>query len=194
MRNLSLRRLLRSKRALGTPVANLIILVAAVLLATVVVVFAVNLTASEVQKEKVFITTTHIWYVSGDESVAAIGISNIGPTDIVLTQINVNGLQCQWDGTTNYVVYCENDGSFPGDLPSVQTISNTQNTTITIGGQPYDFAPASIGLTVKSGWSIAFYVVLPPNLISIDNLSTPVLITINTSQAAYFTETIVQSF
>jgi hypothetical protein len=192
MRNFNLRRLLKSKRALGTPVANLIILVAAVLLATVVVVYAIDLTTSQVQKEKLYITTTHIWYVNSAESIAAIGISNIGPTDIVLTQINVNGLQCQWNGTTNYIVYCAIDGPIQGDLPFVEQISSTANTTITIGGQPYHFTVASEGLTIKSGWSIAFYIVIP-NLLSIYDLSTPVQMTISTAQGVYFTETIVQS-
>jgi hypothetical protein len=192
MRKFNLRRLLRSKRGLSTPVANLIILVAAVLLSTVVVVYAINLTASQVQKEKVYIATTHIWYVNSAESIAAIGISNIGPTDIVLTQINVDGLQCQWNGTTNYVVYCEIKGAIPGDLPFVEAISSTANTTITISGQPYQFALASQGLTIKSGHSVAFYVVIP-NLISIYDLSTPVQMTISTAQGVYFTETLVQS-
>jgi hypothetical protein len=167
-------------------------LVAAVLLATVVVVFAVNVTTSQVQKEKVYIATTHVWYVNSAKSIAAIGISNIGPTDIVLTQVNVDGLQCSWNGTSNYVVYCAIDGSIPGDLPLVEAISNTANTTITIGGQHYNFAPASQGLTIKSGWSVAFYVVVP-NLISIYDLSTPVEMTISTAQGVYFTETLVQS-
>jgi len=192
MRNFSLRRLLKSKRGLSAPVSNLIILVAAVLLSTVVVVYAVNLTTSQVQKEKVYIAATHIWYVNNAESIAAIGISNIGPTDIVLTQISVDGLQCEWNGTANYVVYCKIDGSIPGDLPLAQDISSTANTTISIGGRPYQFAPAQEGLTIKSGWSMAFYVVVP-NLISIYDLSTPVEMTISTAQGVYFTETLVQS-
>lgn len=192
MRNFNLRRLLKSKRGLSAPVSNLIILVAAILLAVVVVIYAVNVTASQVQKEKVYIATTHIWYVNSAESIAAIGISNIGPTDIVLTQINVDGLQCQWNGTTNYVVYCAINGTIPGDLPFVEEISNTANTTITIAGQPYHFTVASEGLTIKSGHSVAFYIVIP-DLISIYDLSTPVQMTISTAQAAYFTETVVQS-
>jgi hypothetical protein len=192
MRNFNRRRLSKSKRALSAPVTNLIILVAAVLLTTVVVVYAFNLTASQVQKEKVYIATTHVWYVNSAKSIAAIGISNIGPTDIVLTQINIDGLQCQWSGTTNYVVYCVINGTIPGDLPFVEEISNTANTTITISGQPYHFAVASEGLTIKSGHSIAFYIVIP-NLISIYDLSTPVQMTISTAQGVYFTDTLVQS-
>ena len=192
MRRFSLRRLLKSKRGLSSAVSNLIILVAAVLLATVVVVYAINVTTSQVQKEKVYIATTHIWYVNSAESIAAIGISNIGPTDVVLTQINVDGMLCQWNGTTNYVVYCAIDGSIPGDLAFVGDISSTANTTIAIGGQMYHFAVASEGLTIKSGWSVAFYIVIP-NLISIYDLSTPVQMTISTAQGVYFTETLVQS-
>jgi hypothetical protein len=192
MRHFTLRRFLKSKGALETPVANLIILLATVLLASAVVIYAVNLTKAEALKEKVYISTSHIWYISDAESVAGLGISNIGPTSVLITQIEINGLESQWSGTTNYVVYCEVTGSFPGDLPPVQTISNTQNTTITIGGQQFSFAVASAGLTVKSGWSIAFYIVLP-NLISINDLSTPVTITLTTAQSAYFTETLVQS-
>ena len=192
MGNSNLRRLLKSKRALGTPVANLIILVAAVLLSTVVVVYAISLTTSQVQKEKVYIATTHIWYVNSGESITAIGISNIGPTDIVLTQINVDGLLCQWNGTTNYAVYCPIHGPIPGDLSLVEAISNTANTTITINGQHYVLTAASQGLTIKSGWSVAFYIVIP-NLISIYDLSTPVQMTISTAQGVYFTETLVQS-
>ena len=192
MNYFSLRRLLRNKRALGTPVANLIIMVAAVLLATAVVAYAMSLTTSQVQKEKVYIATTHLWYVNSTESIAAIGISNIGSTDVVLTQINVNGLLCQWNGTTNYVVYSVIQGPIPGDLPLDEEISNTANTNITIGGQPFTFSAASEGLTIKSGYSVAFYIVVP-NLISIYALSTPVQMTIKTAQGVYFTETLVQS-
>jgi len=192
MNHFSLRRLFWNKRALGTPVANLIILVAAVLLATVVVAYAISLTTSEVQKEKVYIATTHVWYVNSVESEAAIGISNIGSTDVVLTQINVDGLQCQWNGTTNYVVYCVVKGPIPGDLPFVEEISNTANTTIAVGGQSFVFTAAGEGLSIKSGYSVGFYIVIP-NLISIYDLSTPVQMTINTAQGVYFTETLVQS-
>jgi len=77
-------------------------------------------------------------------------------------------------------------------LPLIEQISSTANTTITISGQPYHFAVAREGLTIKSGWSIAFYVVIP-NLLSVYDLSTPVQVTISTAQGVYFAETLVQS-
>ncbi len=192
MKNYSLRRLLKSKRGLGAPVGNLIILVAAVILSTTVVFFATNVTTSQVQKEKLYIATSHVWYVDDTTSIAAIAISNTGPTDIVLNKIDVKGLQCEWNGETNYVAYCKINGIMHGDLPFVAEISNTENTTITIAGQPYDFTVASEGLTIKSGNSVAFYIVIPDRIVIYD-LSTPVRMVITTTQGVYCTETLVQS-
>jgi len=192
MRHFSITRLLKSKRGLETPVANLIIVVATVLLATVVVLFAVNVMAGQFQKEKVYVATSHIWYVDNTQSIAALGITNTGATDVVLTKITVNGLQCEWNGATNYIAYCKFNGSLPGDLPFVGQINSNTNTTINVAGQPYDFAPADEGLTIKSGGSIAFYIVLP-NCISVNNLSQPVDTIITTTQAVYCTETLVQA-
>ena len=192
MRNFNLRRLLKSKRGLGAPVGNLIILVAAVILSTTVVLFATNVTGSQVQKEKMYIATSHIWYVNSTTSIVAIAISDTGPTDIVLNKIDVKGLQCEWNGTSNYVVYCKINGTMPGDLPFIMDINREDNTTITIGLQDYDFVGASEGLTIKSGWTIAFYIVVP-NRVMVYDLSTPLRMVITTTQGIYCTETIVQT-
>lgn len=188
----SMQRLLKNKKALGAPVGNLIILVAAVILSTTVVLFATNVTSSSVQKEKMYISTSHIWYINSSTSIAAIGICNTGPTDIVLNKINVKGLQCEWNGTANYVAYCKINGTMPGDLPFLTSFDNSQNTTIPIGGKDYEFQIATEGLTVKAGWTIAFYVLVPDRVMVYD-LSTPLRMVITTTQAAYVTETLVQT-
>ena len=195
MRRLSInmRKLFRNKRGLGTPVGNLIILMAAVILSTIVVLFATNIITSQVQKEKLYITTSHVWYINSTNSIAAVGICDTGSTDIVITQLNVKGLQCNWNGTDNYIVYCKINGTMPGDLPFVANLSNTAAaTTVYIGNQPYDFTVASEGLTIKSGQSIAFYAVLP-NCIGVYELSTPITIVISTTQGVYFAQTLVQT-
>ncbi|MCL4430600.1 MAG: hypothetical protein M1167_07585 [Chloroflexi bacterium] len=188
----SLKRLLKSKTALGAPVGNLIILVAAVILSTIVVLFAVNLTTNQVQKEKLYIASSHVWYVDSNVSIAAVAISDTGPTDAVLTKINVNGLQCQWGGDTNYIVYCEINGTLPGDLPYVADITNQGNTTVDIAGSPYDFTPANEGLTIQAGTSIAFYIVVP-NRVMVYDLAEPLPMVITTTQSVYCTETLVQA-
>ena len=194
MRRLSInmRRLFRNKRGLGTPVSNLIILMAAVILSTIVVLFATNVITSQVQKEKLYITTSHVWYINSTTSITALGICDTGSTDVVITQLNVKGLQCNWNGTDNYIVYCKINGTMSGDLPFVTNLSNNATTTVDIGNQPYNFTVASEGLTIKSGQSIAFYAVLP-NCIGVYDLSTPVTIVISTTQGVYFAQTLVQT-
>lgn len=190
--SINMGRLFRNKRGLGTPVSSLIILMAAVILSTVVVLFATNVITSQVQKEKLYITTSHVWYINSTTSIATIGIYNTGSTDIIITRLNVKGLQSDWNGTDNYIVYCKIDGTIPGDLPLVTNLSNTADTTVDIGNQPYDFTVASEGLTIKSGQSIAFYAVVP-NRVSIYDLSTPLTMVISTTQGVYFTQTLVQT-
>ena len=187
-----MRRLLRNKRALGAPVGNLIILMAAVILSTTVVLFATNVTTSQVQKEKMYITTSHVWYINSTTSIAAVAICDTGSTDIVITQLNVKGLQCDWNGTENYVLYCKINGTMPGDLPLDTDISNAANATIDIANQPYTFTAAGEGLSIKSGESLAFYAVIP-NRVMVYDLSTPLRMVILTTQGVYCTETLVQT-
>jgi hypothetical protein len=99
MKRLRSTRPLRNKRALGEAISALIIVVASVVLSGVVVLLATNVTASQIQKEKLFMASSHVWYIDNTVSIAALGISNIGSTDSVLTKITVNGYQCDWNGT-----------------------------------------------------------------------------------------------
>jgi len=192
MNHLSLTRLLKNKRALGAPVGNLIILVAAVILSTTVVFLATNVTTSQVQKEKMYIATSHVWYANSSTSIVGIAISDTGPTDIVLNKIDVKGMQCDWNGTNNYVIYCKINGTMPGDLPYIDDINREGTTTVSVGGKPFDFEPASEGLTIQSGWTIAFYIVVP-NRVMVYDLSTPLRMVITTTQGVYCTETLVQT-
>jgi hypothetical protein len=188
-----MRNLFKNRRGLGAPVGNLIILVAAVALSTTLVLFATNVTSSQVQKESLYIPSTHIWIVNGTYSIAALALTDTGPTDIVLTKLEIKGMQIQWNGngTDSYVIYAKVNGTLPGDLPYAD-ITNSGNTTITIGGQDCTFAPAEVGLTLKSGYTMAFYVAVP-NRIMMYDLATPVGMIISTTQAVYCTQTLVQS-
>ena len=191
-------RFFRNKRGLGAPVGNLIILTAAVLLSTTVVLFAMNVTTSQVQKENMFITTSHVWYVNSTYSLVAVSITDNGPTDIVLSRIVVKGTQCTWNGTENYVVYNKSNETLPGDLPffanftNIIPETNTPTNNITIANQQYNFTVAGEGLTLKSGWTMTFYIALPQAIMVYD-LSMPIRIVISTTQSVYFTETLVQT-
>jgi hypothetical protein len=86
MKPFTLKRFIWNKRALGAPVGNLIILVAAVVLSTTVVLFAVNVTSNQVQKENLYIKEA----VLTTEN-AVITIENTGPTSIRVTQLTIKG-------------------------------------------------------------------------------------------------------
>jgi hypothetical protein len=103
LRHFSIPRLLKSKTALGAPVGNLIILVAAVVLSTTVVLFATNVTSSQVQKEKMYIATSHVWYCNSSTSIAAIAICDTGATDLVLSKVDVKG--CSANGTEHQTTW-----------------------------------------------------------------------------------------
>jgi hypothetical protein len=173
-------------------VGNLIILMAAVILSTIVVLFATNVTSSQMQKETLYVSSTHVWYVNSSYSVAAMAVANTGPTDIVLTKVVIKGLQCQWNGTDNFVIYNKTNETLRGDLPFVANFTNTSNTTVTIDNQPYDFTVAGEGLTMKSGWTMAFYIAVPDRVMIYD-LASPIRMIISTTQAVYCTETLVQT-
>jgi hypothetical protein len=185
-------RLLRSRRGLGTPVANLIVLTAAVLLTTTVTLFAINVTTSQVQKENMYISKTHLWYVNSTYSVGAVMITNTGPSDLGLNKIVIKGLECSWNGTANYVIYCKSSDIPQGDLPLVSNFTNSGETAITVGNKAYNFSVAGDDFTLKSGGTMMFYIALPERLMVYD-LGVPVRIVIQTTQAVYCTEALVQT-
>jgi hypothetical protein len=112
MKHLTLRRFLWNKRALGAPVGNLIILVAAVVLSTTVVLFAVNVTSNQVQKENLSVAGATL-----DMEKAEVTIMNTGPTSIRITQLTIKG-----DRFTNYT-----------SSPDIGTgLSKGNSTTLTV--------------------------------------------------------------
>lgn len=86
MKRFLLKRFLLNKRALGAPVGNLIILIAAVVLASTVVVFAITVTSNQVQKENLYVAGASV-----DAEKAVITIENTGPTSIRITQVTIKG-------------------------------------------------------------------------------------------------------
>jgi hypothetical protein len=192
LRHWSTRRFLKSKTALGAPVGSLIMLVATIALSTTVVLFAINVTSSQVQKEKLFIASSHVWYCNSSISVAAIAICDTGATDSVFSKIDVKGLQCQWNGTSNYIVYTKINGTLPADLPLLTEFSRNDITPVAIGDQTYNLTAATEGLSIQSGHTLVFYVVIPAHVIIYD-LSTPLRMVITTTQSVYCSETVVQS-
>jgi len=149
----------RNKRGLGAPVGNLIILMAAVILSTTVVLFASNITANQVQKESLYISQTIM-----DKDNATIAIVNTGPTSIMINQIVIKGEKCAWNGTSTGIT---------------NNATTTENSTQTNG--------------LAKGFEATIVVTIPTGLLTINDIGRPVTIVISTTQAAYFTETLVKA-
>ena len=127
MRHLTLRRFLWNKRALGAPVGNLIILVAAVVLSTTVVLYAINVTSNQVQKESLFIAGATL-----DSEKAVISIVNTGPTSIRVSQITIKG-----DKFSNYTSSPEiGSGLAKGNSTTLTVPLTTNLITINDVGRP----------------------------------------------------------
>ena len=81
-----LRSFFNNKRGLGAPVGNLIIIIAAVALSTTVVLYAVNVTSNQVQKESLYVAGATL-----DPVEAEISLVNTGPTSISISQVTIKG-------------------------------------------------------------------------------------------------------
>ncbi len=123
----TLQRILKSTRALGAPVGNLIILVAAVVLSSTVVLFAVNVTSNQVQKESLQITDVNL-----NTENCTVSIMNTGSTSIKISQITIKG-----DKYSNYTSTPDISGGLAKSNSASLTVT-LSNSTITINdvGRP----------------------------------------------------------
>jgi len=183
-----MRKFLRSKLALSTPVGNIILLVVSVMLCTVVTYFAFNVASSRLQEESLYLSKCRIWYKNSTFSIGAFVVVNTGATDIVLNKITVKGEECLWNGTTTYILYNKTKNLLAADLPYNEDFSQTGNNTVTIGATTYKFVVASENLILPSGWLMIFYVVNPGNIMVYD-VGRPLRVVVLTAQALYATET-----
>ena len=185
-------RLLRNHHALSQVITTLIILVVAILLASVLVYFAVNVVSTNVQQEDLSATNAHIWVNADDQAEGAIMVSNIGGRDVVINQIEVRGVPCSWDsvfylyanttdvGLTERLPYL----TYPVDAEAV-TSNGTQlfaNHLVATSGQ----------LILPSGGVMVIYINSPQS-VSINDIGTTIGITVFTAQAMYQQETNVQA-
>jgi hypothetical protein len=184
------------RRGLSQVVTTLIILVVAVLLATVVCYFAINIVGTQVQQESLNLQYQHVWYSTTDQKAeAAIMITNTGGRDIVLQNLEVRG----------QIVPIANLFWFPvttiGDLPYVSQATPITNTTPIPGsyGNTTDitFTATSTAITLKSGYSMALYMTqsatFTPGSITVNDVGLTIEIGVFTAQATYIKETNVNA-
>jgi len=180
-----MKRLIKSAKGLSTVVTTLIILVVAVLLASVVTFYAINVVTTRVQEESLQIYKQHIWQNGTTFAEAAFLIINTGGRDVVLDKISVRGQESSW--TTVY--YNKTTNAISPDLYYITP--NPSGTLVgkivTLGSKNYTLVAASDDLILKSGWSMIVYITNPDS-ISVSDIGVTVGFTVFTSNAQYYKE------
>lgn len=183
-------RLLRKNKGLSVVVTTLIILVVSVLLATIVVFYAINVTTTRVQEEALYLSKQHVWYnTTGSWAQAAIVIVNTGGRDVVLDKVSVRGQECSW---TNIYYWRTDNVTVSSDLQVTQTDISGTSFAIPIQGATRTFQQAGDDLTLKSGWTMVIYI-MNPDSVGLNDVGVPVGITIFTANAQYYKEAIVEA-
>ena len=196
-------KLLKNRWALSTVITTLIILVVAVLLASIVTYFAINVVSTRVQEESLHVSKAHIWHnataTAGTSSycIASLMVINTGGRDVVLNTIAVRGQTSPWNDSTSssqkFVAYCTTNDPISGDLNYVPNFNYTGGTNYdTIGSTQYNFTVAKSDLILKSGSTMLLYVINPDS-ISVNDVGLTVGITLPTAQAIYYRETNIQA-
>lgn len=193
----------RSRRALSTVVTTLIILVVAVLLATVVTYFAVNVVSTRVQEESLHVQKQHVWNNATAQvgtsayCLASLMVINTGGRDVVISKIAVRGQDCPWNqtsGTTQkFVLFSTISDPVSGDLSYVPNFNFTGGVNyINVRATQYNFTVANSELILKSGDTMLLYVVNPDS-VSVNDVGLTVGITLHSAQAIYYRETNIQA-
>lgn len=178
--------LIKSRKGLSTVVTTLIILVVAVLLATVVTFYAINVVSTRVQEESLQIYKQHIWHNGTTFAEAAFLIINTGGRDVVVDKISVRGQESPWANA----YYNKTTNAISPDLYYVAPNLNGTllGKSVTLGSTTYSLTQASDDLILRSGWSMIVYITNPDS-ISVNDIGVTVGFAVFTANAQYYKET-----
>ena len=183
------------KRGLSQVVTTLILLVVSVLLAGIVTYYATNITMTRTEQEEVDISKAHIWVNSTGGAEAAFVVEGLGGRDILIDKITVRGVECSWSS----VYFNRTSSSITSDLtyhrPNAANGYDPSKTksdwNVTIGGSTWLLNAASNDIDVPSSYSVLFYILSPDN-IDLDDIGTPVSITVFTKNGQWIEEVNVE--
>ena len=172
----------RNRKGLSTVVTTLIILVVAVLLATVVTFYAINVVSTRVQEESVKIYKQHLWHNGTTYAEAAFLLINSGGRDFVIDKIAVRGQESPWAT----VYYNKTTNAISPDLYYIQPNLNGTllGKSVTLSSKNYTFVQATDDLILRSGWSMIVYITNPDS-ISVNDIGVTVGFTVFTANAQW---------
>jgi len=178
-------RLIKNRKGLSTVVTTLIILVVAVLLASIVTFYAINVVTTRVQEENLQIFKQHLWHNGTTYAEGAFLIINTGGRDVVIDKISVRGQESAW----STVYYNKTTNTIQQDLYYItpDTLGTLAGQTVTLGSTSYTLVSPSQDLILRSGWSMIVYITSPDS-ISVNDIGVTVGFTVFTANAQYYKE------
>jgi len=169
--------------ALSTVVTTLIILVVSVLLAGVVTMYAINITSTRTQQEKLKLSKEAVWCYANGTAFAAVAIDNIGGRDVVLDKVQVRGVEASW----STVYYKRLSSSISTSLICPNSSGHSWTNFTYTSGSVATFTAASTDLPLASGDTMIIYITSPDS-ISVNDIGTTIGITVFTESAQYYVE------
>ncbi|GAF97704.1 unnamed protein product, partial [marine sediment metagenome] len=132
----------------------------------------------------------HIW-VNASGSMGAFKLQNLGGKDILIDKVVIRGVSCSWADVAYYRVQELDDVT--GDFVLNYSLADDAFNA-TIGAiSPADWiTDGDSDIPMRSGETILFSVANPTN-IGLDDIGTPISITVFTNNAQWIIETNVES-
>lgn len=172
----------KSRKGLSTVVTTLIILVVAVLLASIVTFYAINVVTTRVQEESLQVFKQHLWHNGTTHAEGAFLLINTGGRDVVIDKISVRGQESAWAT----VYYNKTTSTISPDLYYLDPNSNGTllGKSVTLGSTNFTLTQASDDLILRSGWSMIVYITNPDS-ISVNDIGVTVSFTVFTANAQW---------
>jgi len=182
-----MKRLIDNKAALSNVVSTLIILVVSVLLAGVVSMYAVNITATRTQQEALKVSKQEVWVYANGTAYAALAIDNVGGRDVIIDKIQIRGVEASWSN----VYYIRRSTSISTSLNCPNSTHSWTNFLYT-QGQTATFTSDTNDKPLASGDTMILYVKNPES-VSVSDIGVTIGITVFTKNAQYYVECNVKS-
>lgn len=152
-------RVVKCRKGLSIAVMTLILLVISILLALIAMLYALNMTTGGLPMEGLAVSKYHIWQNSTDGWFeAALVVTNIGETSVVLDKITVRSIPREW---SDIYYWKTNTVAITSDPNVTSSQLSGPSYTIIVMGEQRNFTRASDDLTLKSGWTLVLYIKNP---------------------------------
>ncbi|MFQ6135243.1 MAG: hypothetical protein ACE5KU_05455 [Nitrososphaerales archaeon] len=152
------------RKGLSTIITTLIIVTAAVVLGTAVVVFASGIFQSSVEEEAISVTSAKLWGVNSTDSQGAYIVKNTGAKELAIQIIKVRGVESIFSDW----YYFDTAGSNVTSQSTLNYDTDNDLNYITINGGNRTMTQATGPVSLKPGEVFVIYIANPGSIDSTD--------------------------